>query len=92
MNIKCKTAKSCKSLPSMDMEGMEGRTVMAEFKVTKKGEGKDAVLIIELPLGEAHESTSGKTIVVGSTHGNMATTATHAGKPIIVGVNAYIRK
>ena len=37
-------------------------------------------------------SSSGKTLVVASTHGNQQTTATIDGKPVIVGVNAYIRK
>lgn len=37
-------------------------------------------------------SSTGKTLVVASSHGNQATTAMIDGKPIIVGVNAYIRK
>ena len=37
-------------------------------------------------------SSTGKTLVVASSHGNQATTAMIEGKPIIVGVNAYIRK
>lgn len=35
-------------------------------------------------------SASGKTLVVASSHGNQSTTAVVAGKPVIVGVNAYI--
>lgn len=37
-------------------------------------------------------SASGKTLVVASSHGNQQTTATINGKPVIVGLNAYIRK
>jgi hypothetical protein len=36
-------------------------------------------------------SSTGKTLVVASSHGNQPTTATIDGKPVIVGVNAYIR-
>ena len=34
----------------------------------------------------------GKTLVVASSHGNVATTAVVDDKPVTVGVNAYIRK
>lgn len=37
-------------------------------------------------------SASGKTLVVASTRGNVATTATVNGKPLTVGVNAYIHR
>ena len=37
-------------------------------------------------------SASGKTLVIASTHGNQPVTATIQGKPIIAGLNAYIRK
>ena len=33
----------------------------------------------------------GKTLVVATTHGNQPTDVTVNGKPVIVGVNAYIR-
>ena len=49
-------------------------------------------LVIRAPLGEPTPSASGKTLVLASSHGNQTTTAQHAGKPIIVGLNAYIRK
>lgn len=35
-------------------------------------------------------SASGKTLVVASSHGNVATTVEVDGKPVIVGLNAYI--
>ena len=37
-------------------------------------------------------SASGKTLVLASSHGNQQTTITIDGKPVIVGVNAYVRK
>jgi hypothetical protein len=49
-------------------------------------------LVIRLPLQQPAPSSSGKTLVVASTHGNKTTTATVDGKPIVVGVNAYIRR
>ncbi len=49
-------------------------------------------LIITLDLQTPAPSASGKTLVVASSHGNAATTATVDGKPVIIGVNAYIRK
>lgn len=51
--------------------------------------GKELVITIELQKPQA--SASGKTLVVASSHGNQATTATVDGKPVIVGLNAYIR-
>ena len=49
-------------------------------------------LIIKMPLNpEPTLSASGKSRVVASSHGNQATTATVNGKPVTVGVNAYIK-
>jgi len=53
---------------------------------------KGKKLIIEIDMNETPTpSASGKTLVCASSHGNMATTATVNGKPVIVGLNAYIR-
>ena len=57
------------------------------FTVEKKGEN----LIITMPLQSPTPSASGKTRVVATTHGNVPTQITIGDKPIIVGVNAYIR-
>jgi hypothetical protein len=51
-------------------------------------EGND--LVVRLPLEEPTPSTSGKTLIVASSHGSHETTATFNGKPIIVGCNAYV--
>lgn len=50
-------------------------------------------LVIEIPLQKPELSKSGKTLVVATTHGNVACrNAIVDGKRVIVGVNAYIPK
>jgi hypothetical protein len=56
-----------------------------------KGTGKDRKLVITLDLEKPSPSASGKTLVVASTHGNMATTVEIDGCPVVIGVNAYIK-
>lgn len=54
---------------------------------------KDNTLIIEIELEEnPTPSSSGKTLVVASTHGNIVTNVMINGKPLVVGVNAYIKR
>lgn len=55
-----------------------------------KVEGKN--LVVTIPLQDPTESKSGKTLVVASTHGNQATGITVQDQPLILGLNAYIRK
>ena len=55
-------------------------------------EVKGGKLVITMDLETPRPSASGKSLTVASTHGNLATTATVDGKPVIVGVNAYVRK
>lgn len=57
--------------------------------VTAEVKGKTLVLTLDLTVPTP--SKSGKTLVVASSHGNVATTAQVNGKPVVVGVNAYIR-
>ena len=52
---------------------------------------KDNKLCIEIDLETPTPSASGKTLVVASTHGNTVTNAMIDGKPIIIGLNAYIK-
>lgn len=53
---------------------------------------KNNILTIEIPMNaELKPSASGKTLVVASSGGNMATTCEVNGKPVIVGLNAYIK-
>lgn len=48
-------------------------------------------LVIRVPLSPKPErSTSGKTLVVASTHGNKETEIVVQGKKVVIGVNAYI--
>ena len=55
-------------------------------------EVKNGKLVITLDLNTPRPSTSGKTLVVASSCGNVRTTALVDGKPITIGVNAYIAK
>ena len=48
-------------------------------------------LTIEVPVS-LRPSKSGKTMLVASSGGNVTTTATVDGKPVTVGLNAYIPK
>lgn len=48
-------------------------------------------LIIEIPVESAPApSASGKTLVVASTRGNLKTSVMVQGKPLTIGLNAYI--
>ena len=54
---------------------------------------KDGILHITIAVQDPPQpSKSGKTLVIASTYGNLATTAEVDGKPVVVGLNAYIRK
>ena len=52
---------------------------------------KDNVLHIEIPLHAPRPSATGKTLTVASTRGNQPTDARIDGKPVIIGLNAYIK-
>ena len=56
------------------------------------GEIKGSKLCIEINLEKPTPSTSGKTIVVASTRGNVVTTAVVDGKLVTIGLNVYINK
>lgn len=53
---------------------------------------KDNKLFIEIDLETPTPSSSGKTLVVASTHGNTVTTVQVDGKPVTIGLNAYIKR
>jgi hypothetical protein len=57
-----------------------------------KVEIRDKKLYIEIDLEEPAPSSSGKTLVVASTRGNTVTTAEVNGKPVTIGLNAYIKR
>lgn len=48
-------------------------------------------LTLVLDLQEPTPSASGKTLVVATTHGNVPSEIQVNEKPVIIGVNAYIR-
>jgi hypothetical protein len=48
-------------------------------------------LCIEIDLEKPTPSSSGKTMVVASSRGNAVTTAMVDGKPVTIGLNAYIK-
>jgi len=56
-----------------------------------RAEIKGKELVITIDLQEPRPSATGKTLVVASSHGNVATTAMIKGQAVIVGLNAYIR-
>jgi hypothetical protein len=60
--------------------------MLREVKIDE--EAKTLTLVLDLQ--EPTPSASGKTLVVATTHGNQPTDVTVNGKPVIVGVNAYI--
>jgi hypothetical protein len=48
-------------------------------------------LVIRIPMNQTPTpSSSGKTLVVASTHGNQVTGVMVNGKPVTIGLNAYI--
>lgn len=49
-------------------------------------------LIIVIDLQDPTPSASGKTLVVATTHGNVATDVVIDGKNVTIGLNAYIKK
>lgn len=52
---------------------------------------RDNKLYIETDLETPTPSASGKTLMVASTRGNMVTNAKVNDKPVIIGLNAYIK-
>jgi hypothetical protein len=58
------------------------------MKVTVEGNE----LVIRIPLEKPTRSKSGKTLLVATSGGNIETGAMVDGKPITVGLNAYIAK
>jgi hypothetical protein len=52
---------------------------------------EDGFLVIRVPLNPTPtRSSSGKTLVVASSHGNKQTELEIEGRAVVVGVNAYI--
>ncbi len=68
----------------------ENQTMTATAKkLTASIEGE--FLVIRVPLNpKPTPSATGKTLVVASSHGNKETEVQVQGKPVYVGINAYI--
>ena len=56
-----------------------------------KVEIKGNEIIVTLPISP-RTSKSGKSTVIASTGGNIATSAEYEGQAVIIGVNAYVKK
>lgn len=54
-------------------------------------ENNELVIRIEME-NPPQPSASGKTLVVASSRGNVTTSAQVQGKPVVIGLNAYIKK
>ncbi len=51
------------------------------------------LLVVRIPINAVPTpSASGKTLSVASSGGNKATTVMVAGQPVIIGLNAYIKR
>ena len=61
------------------------------MNVTVKETNGVSTLVIDTPVS-LRPSKSGKTMLVASSGGNVTTTAMVDGKPVTVGLNAYIPK
>jgi len=53
---------------------------------------KTKIMTITISLQTPELSKSGKTLVVASTHGNKVVDAMVSGKPVTIGLNAYISR
>jgi hypothetical protein len=73
-----------------DVSRFRGRRDDKKRRKIMKAEIINGNLVLTLPLSTPTPSATGKTLVVASSHGNKETTAKVEGKPIVVGVNAYI--
>jgi hypothetical protein len=65
---------------------------MAAVSAKVEGTGKNKELVIRVPMQEASQSSSGKSMVVATTRGSVETEAEVDGKPVVVSVNAFYYK
>jgi hypothetical protein len=64
----------------------------AEIKATITGPKGAQKLVLEIPVYKSPiPSGTGKSLVVASTRGNAVTDLVLDGKPVVVGVNAYLK-
>ena len=61
------------------------------MQITTKINRQKRTITITIPLQKAMPSkSSGKTLVVASTHGCVTTEACHSGRPVVITANAFI--
>jgi len=60
--------------------------VAEPLTVTRDGD----TLVVRIPIEAPKPSSTGKTLVIASTHGNQKTGIQIDGKDVYVGVNAYV--
>lgn len=74
-----------------------GEALETVFFLRREGKKMKAVLegnelVIRLPVNHNPQpSKTGKTLIVATSNGNKATTVQVAGRPVVIGVNAYIK-
>jgi hypothetical protein len=56
-----------------------------------KAEIKDGNLVITIPMQTPTPSSTGRTLIVATTGGNKETDVQVNGKPVIIGLNCYIK-
>lgn len=52
---------------------------------------ENGTLVVRIPVQAPSPSKTGKTLIVASSGGNVVTAATVNGKPVTIGLNAYIK-
>lgn len=62
-----------------------------EIKASITGKGGNKTLVIEIPVQDPTPSSTGKSLVIASTHGNAVTNLVLDSKPVVVGLNAYLK-
>ena len=62
------------------------------LKIATLDEKSSTLTIVLEWNAKGKESTSGKTIVMASSHGNAATPIIVKGQPLLVGCNAFVKK
>ena len=55
-----------------------------------KSKIKDGHLLIELPIQKPKTSSTGKTLIIASTHGVKSSAATYKGKQVSIVANAFV--
>lgn len=87
-----KTAQIMLGLPAQCEKEPKKTNYKREHNMAMKVEIKDNKLCIEIDLETPTPSSSGKTLVVASTRGNAVTDIEIDGKPVTIGLNAYIKR